>query len=49
MHTLIERLGLVETLAELPWLAALMVIAEFFYKFHSFTLSASRSWLPGTR
>lgn len=39
MHTLILRLGLVETLqAELPWLMASMVIAEFFYKFHSFTL-----------
>jgi hypothetical protein len=39
MHTLIEGLGLVETLrAELPWLMASMVIAEFFYKFHSFTL-----------
>ena len=39
MHTLIQKLGLVETLrAELPWLMASMVIAEFFYKFHSFTL-----------
>lgn len=39
MHTLILRPGLVETLqAELPWLMASMVMAEFFYKFHSFTL-----------
>lgn len=39
MHTLIHRLGLVETVrTELPWLMASMIIAEFFFKFHSFTL-----------
>ena len=39
MHTLIQKLGLIETLrAELPWLMASMFIAELFYKFHSFTL-----------
>ena len=42
MHTLIETLGLAKTLrAELPWLMASMLIAEFFYKFHSFTLECA--------
>jgi len=42
MHTLIQKLGLVESLrAELPWLMVSMLIAEFFYKFHSFTLECA--------
>jgi len=42
MHTLIQKLGLVESLrAELPWLMVSMLFAEFFYKFHSFTLECA--------
>lgn len=42
MHTLIETLGLARTLrTELPWLMASMFLAEFFYKFHSFTLECA--------
>ena len=42
MHTLIETLGLARTLrTELPWLMAAMLLAEFFYKFHSFTLECA--------
>jgi len=39
MYTLLRDLGLRKALlAEAPWLFLSMVIAEMFYKFHSFTL-----------